>query len=95
MKVLVSAFKSFNKASNNYSLEVLNYISGVDKVILDVLYDKSYYDLSECNLNNYDLIICLGEARSREELTLELYAKNISSCSICDNAGIFKKDEMG
>ena len=40
MKVLISAFKPFNNMPNNYSSEVLNYISGVDKVILDVVYDN-------------------------------------------------------
>ena len=45
------------------------------------------------NLDNYDLIIALGEARSRSVLTLEQNAKNISSCSIPDNLGNFKKDE--
>lgn len=94
MKVLVTAFKPFNKMENNYSSEVLNYLNNVDKVIIDVLYDTSYIELSsKCNLNEYDLIIAMGEARMREELTLEIIAKNISSCSICDNGGIYKKDE--
>ena len=45
MKVLVTAFLPFNKSVNNFSIEVLNHIDGVDKVILDVLYDKSYNKL--------------------------------------------------
>ena len=70
MKVLVTAFLPFNKSLNNYSMEVLNYISDVDKVVLDVIYDKSYNDLiKQFNLNEYDLIIALGEARMREKLT--------------------------
>ena len=86
MKVLVTAFLPFNKSYNNYSKEVLNYISGVDKVILDVIYDRCYEDLkSQYNLDDYDLIIAMGEARMREVLTLELQAKNISSCSLPDN----------
>ena len=95
MKALVTAFLPFNKSLNNYSMEVLNYISDVDKVVLDVIYDKSYDDLiKQFNLNEYDLIIALGEARMREKLTLELQAKNISSCSLPDNLGIIKKDEV-
>lgn len=92
MKVLLSAFKSFNNASNNYSMEVLKYINNVDKIVIDVLYDECYKIISSCNLDDYDLVISLGEARSREELTLEIQAKNISSCSISDNNGVYKKD---
>lgn len=95
MKVLVTAFKPFNNFNNNYSSEVLNYIKDVDKLIIDVNYDKSYLEiLDSYDLNDYDLVIALGEARMRKELTLELSAKNISSCSIADNSGVYKKDEI-
>ena len=94
MKVLVTAFKPFYKSPNNYSMEVLEYIDGVDKCILDVIYDEAFIELESTTcLFDYDLIIALGEARSRKELTLELNAKNIASCSIADNAGVIKKDE--
>ena len=95
MKVLVTAFLPFNKANNNFSMEVLNFIDCVDKVILDVLYDESYNKLkSEYDLASYDLIVAMGEARMRSELTLELYAKNIASCSLPDNNQVIKKDEV-
>ena len=95
MKVLVTAFKPFNKSINNYSIEVLNHLSGVDKLIIDVNYDASYFEIiNKCNLDDYDLIIAMGEARMRTELTLELQAKNISSCSIPDNSGVYKKNEV-
>lgn len=94
MKVLVTAFKPFGKCNNNYSEEVIKYINNVDKIILDVCYDKCYLDLCEAyDLNDYDLIISLGEARMRKTLTLETTAKNISSCSLPDNLGIVKSNE--
>ena len=94
MKLLVTAFKPFGKCTNNYSEEVIKHISNVDKIVLDVCYDKCYLDLCKSyNLNDYDLIISLGEARMRKVLTLETTAKNISSCSLADNLGIIKKDE--
>ena len=72
MKLLVTAFLPFNNSKNNYSSEVIKYIKNVDKEILDVVYDKCYQDLkSKYDLNSYDLIIALGEARMRNELTLE------------------------
>lgn len=95
MKVLVTAFKPFNKNSNNFSMEVLNYIEGVDKVVLDVLYDESFNELKKSyDLNQYDLIIAMGEARMRDELTLEVCATNISSCSLPDNNNIVKNEEV-
>ena len=64
MKVLVTAFKPFGKCNNNYSEEVIKYINNVDKIILNVCYDKCYLDLCEAyDLSDYDLIISLGEAR--------------------------------
>ena len=95
MNVLVTAFKPFNDQKLNYSQEVLSYIDNVDKLIIDVVYDECYLHLkNHKNLNTYDLIIALGEARSRNELTLEVQAKNISSCSLKDNKGILKNDEI-
>ena len=58
MKVLISAFKPFNNASNNYSQEVLNYIkTNVTKEILDVVYDECFdFINNKYSLNEYDLI---------------------------------------
>ena len=95
MKVLVSAFKPFNNNVNNYSMEVLNYIEQVDKIIVDVVYDNCYKQLStSADLNQYDLIIALGEARMRSELTLEVKAYNLANCSLKDNANILRKDSV-
>ena len=95
MKVLVTSFKPFNNSINNYSTEVVKYLKNVDKELLDVVYDECYKTLQEkYNLDEYDLIIALGEARMRNVLTVEKYAKNISSCSLKDNVGNLKKDEI-
>ena len=94
MKTLVTAFKPFNNKTNNYALEVLNYILGVDKLIIDVVYDECYNEIiSQVKIEEYDLIIALGEARMRNELTLELNAKNIADCSLADNLGQLKKNQ--
>ena len=97
-KVLISGFTPFNKSSNNYSAEVLARIESdifmIDKVIIDVVYDRSFDKLSENGLAGYDFILSLGEARMRSVLTVECRAKNLSSCSIPDTAGIFKQNEL-
>ena len=95
MKVLVTSFRPFNNFKNNYSTEVLKYINCTDKCILDVVYDKCYEELNNnCELSNCDLIISLGEARSRNVLTLETRAVNLSSCSLPDNSNIIRKDKI-
>lgn len=95
MKVLVTSFTPFNKSINNYSKEVLNYIADVDKITVDVVYDKCYLDIINVyNLDEYDLIIAMGEARMRNVLTLEIEAKNISSCSLTDNSGVLKQNQI-
>ena len=97
-KVLISAFEPFYKSSNNYSKEVIKFIDinslELTKKIIDVVYDKCFIELKSLNLEQYDLIIALGEARSRDVLTIEKQAYNISSCSIADNQGIIKKEEL-
>ena len=95
MKVLVTSFTPFYKSINNYSTEVINFIENVDKITIDVVYDKCYLDiLNSFDLDSFDLIIAMGEARMRTELTLEIQAKNISSCSIADNSGVIKQNEV-
>lgn len=95
MNVLVTAFKPFNKSANNYSMEVLNFLTNVEKLIIDVNYDECYKEITnKYNLADFDLVVALGEARMRDELTLEVLAKNISSCSIPDNSGTYKKDSI-
>ena len=97
-KVLISAFLPFNKKENNYSAEVLNFVSSdkvaIDKIIIDVVYDKCFESVSQNGLENYDFIIALGEARMRDVLTVEKRAKNISSCSLADNSGEVKSEEI-
>ena len=97
-KVLISAFLPFNRKGNNYSAEVLKYVSSdsveIDKVIVDVIYDKCFDELSTYGLDNYDYIIAMGEARMRDVLTVEKRAKNISSCSLPDNSGEIKQNEV-
>lgn len=95
MKVFVSAFMPFNNESVNYSMEVLKHLEFVDKLVIDVIYDECFFQITNSvNLADYDLIIALGEARNRNELTLEVLAKNLSSSSICDNKKIKKINEI-
>lgn len=94
MKILITAFLPFNKSNNNYSIEVLKLLNNVDRLIIDVNYDKCFEEINQAVvLDDYDYIIALGEARSRNEILVERQAINLSSCSIPDNSGVLKKDE--
>ena len=96
MKVLITAFEPFNKEIINYSYEVMKLINTDTKVLLNVVYDECYKQLKKiCNLEKYDLIVAMGEARNRVELTLETLAKNIKSAKIPDNNGnIFECEKV-
>lgn len=97
-KVLISAFTPFYKSTNNYSMEVIKYINidfiDLQKQIIDVVYDECFTSLEKLNLERFDLIIALGEARSRKELTFESQALNLASCSIVDNKNALKQNEV-
>lgn len=95
MKVLVSAFKPFNNQYKNLSIEVLKYINNVDRAVLDVVYDNCYKELSSnIDLDKYDLIVALGEARKRNVLTLETKAYNLDNCSLKDNNDVLKTNSI-
>lgn len=97
-KVLISAFLPFNHKGNNYSAEVLNFIESdkvtIDKRVIDVVYDGCFTELSGAGLDRYDFIIALGEARMRDVLTVESRAINLSSCSLPDNSGEIRQNEV-
>ena len=97
-KVLVSAFLPFNHKGNNYSAEVLEHLSSdaveIEKIIVDVIYDRCFDSVSERGLDNYDYIIALGEARMRDSLTVEKRARNVSSCSLPDNSGDIRNEQV-
>jgi len=86
MNILVTAFKPFNGKDENMSSLVLNQLQGVDKLLLDVLFEKSFLSL-KTHLNNhpYDYIICLGEALY-DHVHLEHIALNVMHANIPDNA---------
>ncbi len=46
-KILTTAFKPFNNQNINYSMETLKYIMDVDKLVVDVLYDECYFEISK------------------------------------------------
>lgn len=96
MKVLISAFESFDGRSINISEEVLKLLSDdYYKALIPVSYNKCFCVLKEkINSINPDIIICLGEAIKREDITIEKRAINLRNASIPDNEGIKYENEI-
>lgn len=96
MRVLISAFESFDGRNINISEEVLKLLDdNYYKVLIPVSYNKCFDILKEkINNINPDIIICLGEAIKREEITIESRAINLRSASISDNDGIKYENEI-
>jgi len=98
VKLLITAFEPFKSQKENASLDVLNQfpneIEGIQiiKLVLPVIYNNSRYALF---IDHYlpDILIHLGEAGGRKNVSLERRAINLMDASITDNHGIIKQNE--
>jgi len=93
MKILVTGFEPFGKASSNPSGEIVKQISGENIVtaILPVAYAKSAERLlALIEEHNPDVVICLGQAEGRTEITPERVAINLDDARLADNEGVLR-----
>jgi pyroglutamyl-peptidase len=95
MKILLTGFEPFGKATSNPSGEIVKQISGKNIVtaILPVTYAKS----AECLLtlireHNPDVVICLGQAEGRTQITPERIAINLDDARLADNQGVMRNE---
>ena len=94
-KVLLTGFEPFGKASLNPSAEIVKRISGDNIVtaILPVAYAQSAERLLALIAeHNPDVVICLGQAEGRKEITPERVAINLDDARLADNEGVFRND---
>ncbi len=94
-KILLTGFEPFGKATLNPSGEVVKAIKADNVVtaILPVAYGKSgEVLLSLINEHKPDVVICLGQAEGRKEITPEKVAINLDDARIADNEGVFRND---
>ena len=92
MKILVSAFDPFNKEATNASQLVLNELTkrtSIIPVILPTSFHRSFPLLRQ-SISSYnpDVVIMLGEAEHRANISLERVAINIDDARIADNDGV-------
>jgi pyroglutamyl-peptidase len=94
-KVLLTGFEPFGKATLNPSGEIVKQISGDNIVtaILPVAYAQSAERLLALIAeHNPDVVICLGQAEGRKEITPERVAINLDDARLADNEGILRND---
>ena len=93
MKILLTGFEPFGKATSNPSGEIVKQISGDNVVtaILPVAYAKSAERLlALIEEHDPDVVICLGQAEGRTEITPERVAINLDDARLADNEGVLR-----
>ena len=94
-KVLLTGFEPFGTATSNPSGEIVKQISGDNIVtgILPVTYAQSAERLLALIAeHNPDVVICLGQAEGRTQITPEKIAINLDDARFPDNAGVQRSD---
>ena len=93
--VLLTGFEPFGKSTLNPSAEIVKRINGENIVtaILPVAYGKSANRLLALIAeHNPDVVICLGQAEGRKEITPERVAINLDDARLADNEGVLRND---
>ena len=94
-KVLLTGFEPFGAATANPSGEIVKQISGDNIVtaILPVAYTQSAERLLALIAeHNPEVVICLGQAEGRTQITPEKVAINLDDARLADNEGVLRND---
>ena len=94
VKILLTAFDPFGGDSINPASEALNLINlehedlEIIKLIVPTVFYKSIDTVTEViEKEQPDVVLCLGQAGGRKEITPERVAINLDDARICDNEG--------
>ncbi|SHJ14887.1 pyroglutamyl-peptidase [Clostridium cavendishii DSM 21758] len=94
MKVLITGFNPFGGEAINPSFEAVkrldDVISGAEivKVEIPTVFNKSIIELEKAIVKeNPDVVICVGQAGGRFDITIERVAINVDDARIADNEG--------
>jgi len=89
-KILITGFEPFGTSSMNPSGEIVKLLKDADLVtaVLPVVFGEASAQLRELiELHKPTMVLCLGQAEGRSELTPERVAINLDDARISDNAG--------
>ena len=92
-QIIVTGFEPFGGAERNASWEAVKELTGVRTVLLPVSFRRACGMVRELAAGEADAILCVGEAGSREKITIERIAVNLMDARIPDNDGNQPKDE--
>jgi pyroglutamyl-peptidase len=95
MRILLTGFEPFGNATTNPSGEIVKQITmdNVFTAILPVAYTKSAeHLLALIAEHNPDVVICLGQAEGRTQITPEKVAINLDDARLADNEGVLRSD---
>jgi pyroglutamyl-peptidase len=95
MRILLTGFEPFGNATTNPSGEIVKQIrmDNVFTAILPVAYTKSAeHLLALIAEHNPDVVICLGQAEGRTQITPERVAINLDDARLADNEGVLRSD---
>ena len=95
MRILLTGFEPFGKATLNPSSEIVKQISGDNIVtaILPVAYAQSAEKLLALIAeHNPDVVISLGQAEGRTHISPERIAINLDDARLADNEGVIRND---
>lgn len=98
MRVLLTYFEPFNGKNINVSKEIISSIN-IDNFECETKELKVTYSNFETIKNDltnkkYDFIFLFGEAPYKEDITFEIFAKNLMNSKIKDNDGVIKTNEL-
>jgi pyroglutamyl-peptidase len=90
-RVLITGFEPFHKATQNPSKAVVEQLSHpaiVARAVLPVVFGEAARILNELiDEHRPDVVISLGQAEGRKEISVERIAINLDDARIADNAG--------
>ena len=92
-KILLTGFEKFHTASSNPTQAIVeelerSNIPGLTTAVLPVEFSRSWQILKELiETNNPNIVISLGQAEGRSQITPEKIAINLDNARIPDNAG--------
>ena len=96
-KILLTGFEPFGNAALNPSAEIVKSIQSSNTItaILPVSYSEAEAVLFELiEKHNPDVIICLGQAEGRKEITPERIAINLDDARVADNDGVTRTNQV-
>jgi pyroglutamyl-peptidase len=95
-RILITGFEPFGKASLNPSGEIVKRLSGENIVtaVLPVAYESSAGALlTLIEKHSPEIVIMLGQAEGRNQITPEQIAINLDDARIADNEGVLRTNE--